>query len=103
MVGSEIPFSINSLPALSEPLRLAFHSNTGCEECDQTGFRSRCGIHELMVVSREIRRLIQTGARAEVLQATAMKEGMRTLRQDGIEKVLAGVTTIEEVRATSNT
>ena len=43
-----------------------------------------------MVVSREIRRLIQTGARAEALQATAMKEGMRTLRQDGIEKVLAG-------------
>ena len=56
----------------------------------------------MMVVSREIRRLVQTGARAEVLQAMAMKEGMRTLRQDGIEKVLAGMTTIEEVRATSN-
>jgi len=82
--------------------RLAFHSNVGCEQCDQTGFRSRAGIHEMMVVSREIRRLIQNGARAEALQATAMKEGMRTLRQDGIEKVLAGQTTIEEVRATSN-
>jgi type II secretory ATPase GspE/PulE/Tfp pilus assembly ATPase PilB-like protein len=56
----------------------------------------------MMVVSREIRRLIQNGARAEALQSTAMKEGMRTLRQDGIEKVLAGMTTIEEVRATSN-
>ena len=55
-----------------------------------------------MTVSRELRRLIQNGARAEALQATAMKEGMRTLRQDGIDKVLAGVTTIEEVRATSN-
>jgi type II secretory ATPase GspE/PulE/Tfp pilus assembly ATPase PilB-like protein len=55
-----------------------------------------------MVVSREIRRLIQTGARAEQLQHTALAEGMRTLRQDGIEKVLAGITTIEEVRATSN-
>ncbi len=82
--------------------RLVFHSNQGCEKCDQTGFRSRAGIHEMMVVSREIRRLIQNGARAEALQATAMKEGMRTLRQDGIEKVLAGQTTIEEVRATSN-
>ena len=82
--------------------RLVFHSNQGCEKCDQTGFRSRAGIHEMMVVSREIRRLIQNGARAEALQATAMKEGMRTLRQDGIEKVLAGHTTIEEVRATSN-
>jgi type II secretory ATPase GspE/PulE/Tfp pilus assembly ATPase PilB-like protein len=46
--------------------------------------------------------MIQNGARAEALQAMAMKEGMRTLRQDGIEKVLAGQTTIDEVRATSN-
>ena len=82
--------------------RLMFHASEGCEACDQTGFRSRCGIHELMVVSREIRRLIQNGARAEALQDAAMREGMRTLRQDGIEKVLAGMTTIEEVRATSN-
>ena len=51
-----------------------------------------------MVISRELRRLVQTGARAEALQATALAEGMRTLRQDGIEKVLAGVTSIEEVR-----
>ena len=82
--------------------RLMLHASEGCEDCDQTGFRSRCGIHEMMVVSREIRRLIQNGARAEALQDAAMKEGMRTLRQDGIEKVLAGMTTIEEVRATSN-
>ena len=60
------------------------------------------GLHELLVVSRELRRLIQTSARAEELQGLAMAEGMRTLRQDGIDKVLAGVTTIEEVRATSN-
>jgi type II secretory ATPase GspE/PulE/Tfp pilus assembly ATPase PilB-like protein len=45
---------------------------------------------------------VQTSSRAEGLQHTAMAEGMRTLRQDGIDKVLAGVTTIEEVRATSN-
>jgi len=55
-----------------------------------------------MVISREMRRLVQTGARATTLQETAMREGMRTLRQDGIDKVLAGHTTIEEVRATSN-
>jgi hypothetical protein len=82
--------------------RLVVRAGQGCEKCDQTGFRGRCGIHEMMIVSREIRRLIQTGARAEVLQVAAMKEGMRTLRQDGIEKVLAGQTVIEEVRATSN-
>ena len=78
-----------------------YHS-PGCPHCDQTGFRGRAGVHELMVISRDMRRLIQTGSRAEALQETALREGMRTLRQDGIEKVLEGRTTIEEVRATSN-
>ncbi len=82
--------------------RLVMHSSAGCDACDHTGFKGRAGIHEMMVVSRELRRMIQNGARAEALQGAAMKEGMRTLRQDGIEKVLAGQTTIEEVRATSN-
>ena len=82
--------------------RLRMHTSPGCKQCDNTGFRGRAGLHELMVISRELRRLVQTGARAEALQKTAMAEGMRTLRQDGIDKVLSGVTTIEEVRATSN-
>ena len=56
----------------------------------------------MMVVSREPRHLIQTGARAAALQQSAIASGMRTLRRNGIDKVLAGVTTIEEVRATSN-
>jgi type II secretory ATPase GspE/PulE/Tfp pilus assembly ATPase PilB-like protein len=80
---------------------LAFHS-PGCKACDESGFKGRAGLHELMVISRELRRMVQTGARAEGLQTTAMAEGMRTLRHDGIVKVLSGVTTIEEVRATSN-
>jgi type II secretory ATPase GspE/PulE/Tfp pilus assembly ATPase PilB-like protein len=82
--------------------RLHLHHAPGCDHCGGTGFRGRAGVHELMVVSRAIRRLIQTGARAEALQETALREGMRTLRQDGIEKVWAGVTTIDEVRAISN-
>ena len=86
----------------AEDGRLLFHKSQGCEKCDHSGRKGRAGVHELMVVSRELRRLIQTGARAEALQHAAMKEGMRTLRQDGIDKVLAGQTTIEEVRATSN-
>ena len=60
------------------------------------------GLHELLVVSRELRHLIQTSARAEQLQLAGMLEGMRTLRQDGILKVLAGLTSFEEVRAISN-
>ena len=82
--------------------QLQAFTSTGCPHCDNTGFNGRVGIHELMVISRTVRRLVQNGARAEELQDAAMQEGMRTLRQDGIDKVLAGKTSIEEVRATSN-
>jgi type II secretory ATPase GspE/PulE/Tfp pilus assembly ATPase PilB-like protein len=82
--------------------RLVQYSCTGCADCGQSGQRGRAGLHELLSVSREIRRMIQTGSRAEELQTVAMQQGMRTLRQDGIEKVLQGVTSLEEVRANSN-
>jgi type II secretory ATPase GspE/PulE/Tfp pilus assembly ATPase PilB-like protein len=82
--------------------RLHTYASVGCKHCSGTGFKGRVGIHELMVMSKTLRRLVQTGARAEELQQAALQEDMRTLRQDGIEKVLAGHTTIEEVRATSN-
>jgi type II secretory ATPase GspE/PulE/Tfp pilus assembly ATPase PilB-like protein len=82
--------------------RLPVHTSPGCPQCDRTGYRGRVGLHELLTVSRDLRRLIQTGARVEELQGAAMADGMRTLRQDGIDKVLQGLTSIEEVRATSN-
>jgi type II secretory ATPase GspE/PulE/Tfp pilus assembly ATPase PilB-like protein len=91
------------LSRLSQGGQLMRYSNVGCDHCNRTGYKGRAGVHELMTVSRALRRLIQTGARAEELQQQAMREGMRTLRQDGIEKVLAGITSMEEVRATSNT
>ncbi|HEX7640379.1 MAG TPA: ATPase, T2SS/T4P/T4SS family [Burkholderiaceae bacterium] len=83
--------------------RLMHWHGTGCASCGETGMKGRAGVHELLTVSRAVRGLIQHGARAEEIQRCAMGEGLRTLRQDGLEKVLAGVTTIEEVRATSNT
>ncbi|MBL0085694.1 MAG: Flp pilus assembly complex ATPase component TadA [Ideonella sp.] len=81
---------------------LTHYHAPGCPQCGNSGFLGRAGLHELLVVDREVRRLIQTSARSEQLQACAMAGGMRTLRQDGIVKVLAGVTAIEEVRAISN-
>ncbi|MBT2334908.1 Flp pilus assembly complex ATPase component TadA [Variovorax paradoxus] len=107
-------FAGQEAPAEREAVRKSWHSHhgqggqllafasRGCTHCDNTGFSGRVGIHELMVISRTLRRLVQGGARAEELQEAAMREGMRTLRQDGIDKVLSGQTTIEEVRATSN-
>jgi type II secretory ATPase GspE/PulE/Tfp pilus assembly ATPase PilB-like protein len=82
--------------------RLPHYASPGCARCDHTGLHGRAGVHEMLVVTRALRRLIQTGARVEELQHAAMADGMHTLRQDGIEKVLQGLTSIEEVRATSN-
>jgi type II secretory ATPase GspE/PulE/Tfp pilus assembly ATPase PilB-like protein len=82
--------------------RFTLYKAVGCPACEQTGFRGRAGIHELMAVSRGVRQLIQSGANTEALQHKALSEGMRTLRQDGLEKVLAGVTTLDEVRSVSN-
>jgi type II secretory ATPase GspE/PulE/Tfp pilus assembly ATPase PilB-like protein len=83
--------------------RLQHYHSPGCTSCDGGGLRGRVGVHELMVVNMELRRLIQTSARPEQLQREALLNGgMRTLRQDGIEKVLAGLTSIEQVRATCN-
>jgi type II secretory ATPase GspE/PulE/Tfp pilus assembly ATPase PilB-like protein len=79
-----------------------FHHAPGCAACDHSGYKGRVALHELLEVSRELRHLIQTGTRAELIQRTAITEGLRTLRQDGIEKVLDGLTTIEDVRASSN-
>nr|WP_077038238.1 ATPase, T2SS/T4P/T4SS family [Pelomonas sp. KK5] len=82
--------------------RLLHHHSPGCGECGGSGYRGRLGLHELLVVTRKLRRQIQTGARAEELLHTGLEEGMRTLRQDGIVKVLQGLTSMAEVRATSN-
>ncbi|GAB1391692.1 MAG: hypothetical protein AMXMBFR78_36080 [Rubrivivax sp.] len=82
--------------------RLQAYEAPGCPNCEHSGLRGRAGLHELMHMTPALRKLIQTGGRAEEIQHEALAAGMRTLRQDGIEKVLAGVTSIAEVRATTN-
>ncbi|MBI4756357.1 MAG: Flp pilus assembly complex ATPase component TadA [Betaproteobacteria bacterium] len=71
----------------------------GCPECSGTGYKGRVGLHELMLGSDEVKRLIQEKARVATLLVTAMNEGMRTLKMDGMEKVLAGLTDMKQVRA----
>ena len=83
--------------------RLQQYRSPGCAVCDNGGLKGRVGVHELLMVTPSVRRLIQKSARPEELQHEALATGgMRSLRQDGIEKVLAGLTTIDEVRATCN-
>jgi general secretion pathway protein E len=76
---------------------LTIQRGSGCERCAQTGFESRIGIFELMDVGETMRSLIVTNPDANVLRDTALRSGMRTLRDDGWSKVLAGVTTPDEV------
>lgn len=79
--------------------QLTLYSAAGCEKCAKRGYRGRLGIHELLVNTRAIKRLIQSRANLEALQQSAMSEGMLTLRQDGITKVLQGHTDLEQIHS----
>ena len=69
----------------------------GCERCNQTGYKGRVGLYEVMEISEELRELILVGASGLELRRKAVDEGMITLRQSGLRKVKDGVTTIDEV------
>ena len=70
----------------------------GCDACDQTGYRGRMGIHELIIASDGIKRLIQKQETVEAMRKLAMAEGMTTLLQDGIFKSIQGLTDFRQVR-----
>ena len=71
----------------------------GCEECGDTGYKGRAGLYELLVGTDEIKTLIQKKALMEDIKAQAIKDGMKTLYQDGIIKVLKGLTDMGRVQA----
>jgi type II secretory ATPase GspE/PulE/Tfp pilus assembly ATPase PilB-like protein len=71
----------------------------GCEICNHSGFKGRVALHELLVGSEEIKNLIQARARTAEILSVAMRDGMVTLLQNGIQKVLNGLTTYRQVRA----
>ena len=70
---------------------------SGCEKCNNTGYKGRVGLYEVMEISDELRELILVGASGLELKRKAVEEGMITLRRSGLHKVVEGVTTIEEV------
>jgi len=71
----------------------------GCTACDDRGYRGRIGLHELLLATPAIKKLIHRRATVDAMLATAIKEGMRTLKQDGIEKILQGHTDVAQIRA----
>jgi type II secretory ATPase GspE/PulE/Tfp pilus assembly ATPase PilB-like protein len=72
--------------------------SSGCEKCNGSGFKGRIGIHELMEATAEVKMLIKKNATSQDLGRQALKEGMVTLKQDGIRKIIVGVTAIREIR-----
>jgi type IV pilus assembly protein PilB len=76
---------------------LRLYRGRGCEVCRKTGYRGRIGVFELMVMTDELRQLVLGGGSSDALREAAQRTGMRTLRQNGVLKVLEGVTTFEEV------
>jgi type IV pilus assembly protein PilB len=76
---------------------VTFYRGKGCDQCGQSGYRGRQGLYEVMAMSPGLRRLIMNNASTDDLRAQALKEGMLTLRMDGLLKVSQGITTLEEV------
>ena len=94
------PEVLRRLELTPEDLKGAtLYRGAGCERCGGTGYKGRYAIHELLVIDDEIRHAIIEGKSATEIKELARKKGMKTLREDGIQKALQGITTLEEVMA----
>jgi type IV pilus assembly protein PilB len=82
---------------LDEAQRVKLYKGRGCANCNNTGYRGRVGLFEVMEMSEDVRELILSGASAMELRRKAMEEGMISLRASGIQKVREGLTTVEEI------
>jgi len=90
LADARFPWSVDeALPTLYRPI--------GCSACSKTGYKGRLALHEVMAVSEEIERLAVEHASALVISKVALEQGMITLRNDGLTKVKAGHTSIEEI------
>jgi len=87
-----------------EKLNMSYNDNfklfrsKGCDLCDKTGYKGRVGIHELLIATEDIKKMVQKHATVEMMREHAMKEGMTTLLQDGILKAIKGLTDFKQVR-----
>jgi len=78
---------------------LKFFRHVGCDKCNQTGYKGRVGLHELLIADDGIKKLIQERARVAEIFAASVEGGMRTLKMDGMEKVMMGLTDLKMVRS----
>ena len=76
---------------------VAFHRRRGCARCGQTGYRGRVGVFQLLTMSERLEQLAAEKAPREEIERAAVEEGMRTMWEDGVGKVAAGITSVEEL------
>ncbi len=91
------PEKIRSLGLGEDYLNKKFYKAEGCRECHRSGYKGRLGIHELLLVDDELQRLILKNGTDSQIREMAIKNGMRSLRMDGLRKAGQGLTSIEEV------
>jgi type II secretory ATPase GspE/PulE/Tfp pilus assembly ATPase PilB-like protein len=91
----------NYIEELALPKALLLYRGRGCDECGDTGYRGRTGVHELLTMTRELRSLVYKAASVHEMKNQAMNDGMRTLTQDGLLKVLKGDTDIPQIQIIS--
>jgi len=97
-VASREMLAKNDFPqeALDKP-EITLYKAVGCSRCNNTGYRGRLGLYEVMVMSEAIRKLTVEHKSSDEIGRVAQAEGMKTLRDDGIEKVMLGHTSMEEI------
>jgi type IV pilus assembly protein PilB len=78
------------------------YRHVGCEACKNSGYKGRVGIYQVLPISDEINRIIMTNGNAIDIADQAQREGIRDLRQSGLLKVRAGITSLEEIEAVTN-
>ncbi|MCJ0765801.1 GspE/PulE family protein [Variovorax terrae] len=87
------------IKAYGENDRLRFYRAVGCDKCNKTGYKGRIGLHELLIADDTVKRLVQERARVAEIFAAAVEGGMRTLKMDGMEKTMLGMTDLKQVRS----
>jgi type IV pilus assembly protein PilB len=99
----EVEVSLNTIKMLGlteeEGEKIKFYKGRGCSDCNSTGFSGRIGLFEVMPIIPDIEKLILSGSSSVVIKEAAFAAGMLTLRDAGIEKLKAGITTVDEVIA----
>jgi type II secretory ATPase GspE/PulE/Tfp pilus assembly ATPase PilB-like protein len=76
---------------------VGLYRKRGCPRCNQTGYKGRIGIYQLMVMNEDVSRLASQHASREDLERAALETGMKTLWEDGLSKVVSGLTSLEEL------